>query len=82
MSQQPVKWGQVKRYFENRGYEIVSRGGDKIIKAPADNNPIRHRQTVLIGHEYSDSAGTELARGHLSAIKRAFGVTRDEILNG
>lgn len=82
MSQPAVKWGEVKRYFESRGYEIISRGGDKIIKAPADNDPVRRRQTVLIGHEYSDSAGSELARGHLSAIQRAFGVTREQIRQG
>jgi hypothetical protein len=81
MSQPQVKWGVVKRYFESRNYEIVPRGGDKIIKAPKGAAGVT-RNTVLIGHEYSDHAGDCLAPGHLAKIKRAFGVSREDILAG
>jgi hypothetical protein len=80
MGQQRAKWGQVKRYFERRGYLIYSDGGDSIIQAPKDNTQ-RSRQQVRIGHRFSNHAGDELRSGHLGAIKRAFNVMRDNILN-
>ncbi len=81
MGQPAIKWGSVERYFMIRGYEIRHSGGDKIIIAPKDGNPLRNRQSVLIGHNYSDRKGDLLAPGHLAKIRRAFGVTREDILN-
>jgi len=80
MGQPNVKWGHVEKFFLARGYEIRHSGGDKIIVAPKHASPTGTRRTVLIGHNYSDHKGEVLAPGHLSAIKRAFGVTREQIL--
>jgi len=79
MSQPRVKWGQAERYFKRNGCTIRSSGGDKIIIAPSDGDTERTRQTVRIGHNYCARAGDELSNGHLSAIRRAFGVTRDQL---
>ena len=78
MGQPRVKWGQVKRYFEQRGYEIRTQGGDKIIIAPHDSRP-RSRQTVVIGHTSCSGDHCELLKCYESAIKRAFGVTSAQI---
>ena len=80
MSRRPVRWKIARRYFERRGYEIRSQGGDKIIIAPRERIPDHGRQTVRIGHKYCSHDGDELLPAHLSAIRRAFGVTRDELL--
>jgi len=83
MSQSPVKWGDVEKYFTRRGYEIRGRKtGDRIIVAPRDDDPKRHRQTVRIGHRFCTHRGHELLRAHLGKIKRAFGVTAEDILGG
>ena len=82
MSLPAVKWRHVEKYFLRRGYSIYSDGGDKIIVAPPDLDPRRKRQIVRIGHRFCKSAGCELSKGHLGQIKRAFGVTRAEILAG
>jgi hypothetical protein len=81
MGQPRVKWGDVKRYFERRGYQIYNKGGDAFIVAPKDGTP-RSRQSVLIGHHCSNHAGAELGRGYVRAIERAFGVTLNQILEG
>ena len=80
MSQPRVKWGSAKRYFRRHGYTIRSSGGDKIIIAPKGGPAGRTRMTVRIGHNYSSRDGDELAEGHISAIRRAFGVTRKDLL--
>lgn len=43
MGQPRLKWGQIKRNFERRGYTITSDGGDKIIIAPAQGAGERTR---------------------------------------
>jgi hypothetical protein len=80
MSQPKVTWGVALRFFSRRGYEIRASGGDKIIIAPKDRDPARRRQTVRIGHHYCGHAGDELLPAHLSAIARAFGITRRDLL--
>ena len=60
MSRRRVKWGQARRYFQRRGYEIVSRGGDKLIKAPAGKVPGSGRSVVRIGHKYCTRSSDEL----------------------
>ena len=79
MSQPAVKWGQVHRCFTRRGYFIYNQGGDSIIAAQDDGRS-RSRQTVRIGHRFSHHHGSELLKAHLSALQRAFGVTRKDIL--
>ncbi len=85
MSQRAVKWGQVERYFLRRGYEIKSRGqsgsGEKKINAPKGSNPNQTRASVVIGHTSSANSHTQVLDCYLNAIKRAFGVTREDILN-
>ena len=73
MSQPVVKWGQLKRFLSRNDFQIYSIGGDIVIK----KNGIVHR----IGHDYCNHNGDELSNGHLSAIKRKFGVTRSDILS-
>jgi len=77
-----VKWLQVRNYFLRRNYEIRSSGGDKIIIAPKVGDKKRSRNTVRIGHKCCNRPGDEMYDAYLSAIKRAFGVTRRQILNG
>ena len=81
MSQRKVKWGQVRRYFRRREYTLRNDGGDIVIVAPPDNNPGRTRQTVRIGHRFCNHAGDELRPAHIAMIKRAFGVTREQMLD-
>ena len=81
MSQVRPKWKQVERYFLRHGYDVHDSGGDKIVVAPPDLRPDRQRQTVRIGHRFT-RPGAELPWGHLQQIKRAFGVTAEDILAG
>lgn len=81
MGQPSVKWGQVRRYFKRRNYEIYGSGGDKIIVAPKDSDAARSRQTVLIGHKCCSHAGDEVWPSYLQAIRRAFGVSARDIVN-
>lgn len=82
MGQPRLKWGQVRAYFLRHGYEITESGGDKIIKAPKDGSGQRTRQQVRIGHTSSRNDGTEMLRCYTSAIRRAFGVSDEDIRNG
>ena len=75
-----VKWKHILAYFPPKGYEIHEQGGDKLIVAPKDGNPDRTRQSVRIGHKYCTRRNDELLPAHLAKIKRAFGVSRDDIL--
>ena len=79
MGQTRLKWGQVRRYFEARDYDIRPRGGERIIVAPADGNPNRQRQSVVIGHTSCANDHAEVLKCYESALKRAFGVTSKEI---
>ena len=81
MSQARPKWKQVERYLLRHGYSVYDTGGDKIIVAPPDLNPDRMRQTVRIGPRFT-KPGTELPWGHVHQIRRAFGVTPEDILAG
>ncbi len=75
MSQPAVKWGQLKRFLLRNKFKIniSSPDGDKVIR----KDGIPHR----IGHTFCNHTGDELSRGHLTAIKRKYGVTRSDILN-
>ena len=81
MSLRRPKWKQVERFFLRRGFDIRSVGGDRILVAPPGWNPGRKRQTVRIGHRFT-KVGAELPWGHIRQIERAFGVTREELLEG
>jgi hypothetical protein len=81
MSQARPKWKQVERYFLRHGYSIYDSGGDKIIVAPANLDPTRRRQTLRIGHRFTDP-GAQLPWGHINQIKRAFGVTTEDLRSG
>jgi hypothetical protein len=74
-----LKWGRLERYLLRNGYQITSRGGDKIIKAPKDGNPARSRQQLYIGHKSCAHAGTELLRCYVSKLKNVFGITEDDV---
>ena len=81
MSRRRPKWGQIERYFRRRNYDIYQDGGDRIIAAPKDNDPTRLRQTVRIGHKFCARSGSQPLGAHLSKIRRAFGVTAEDIIN-
>lgn len=74
MSQPPVKWGRLRTFLNRNGFEIDTEGGDKIVSRGGKG------KTHRIGHEYASQPGDELSRGHLSALKRKFGITRKDIL--
>lgn len=57
MSQPAVKWGQVKKYFTQRGYVIKSKGGEKFIIAPKNDDTPRTRNSVRIGHKCCSHSG-------------------------
>lgn len=78
MGQPRLTWGQVKRYFTDRGYEIHDDGGDKIIVAPKDGKP-RARQTVRLGHTSTRNAGTEILKCYESKLRHAFGINPKDI---
>jgi len=71
MSRPAVKWGQLKRFLLRNGFQIYNDSGDVIIT----KDGTAHR----IGHKYCNHSGDEISKGHLSAIKRKFGVTRSDI---
>jgi hypothetical protein len=73
MSQPAVKWKQLKHFLKLNGFVIYSTGGDVII--------IKKGITHRIGHKYCNQPGDEISKGHLSAIKRKYGVTRKDILD-
>jgi len=76
-----VKWGRLERYCRRNGYEITSRGGDKIIKAPKDGKTERRRQQLYIGHTSCAHAGTELKKCYVSKLKNIFGITEEAVDN-
>lgn len=72
MSQPAVNWGQLKRYCEDNGFEFYHDGGDTFLI----KDGIKHR----IGHTYCNKHKSEIPRGHMSTLKRKFGITRKDIL--
>lgn len=80
MSQPPVKWGDAHRFFARRDYTIYFSGGDAIIVEPKTQDRPRSRRTVRIGPKYCNHRGAELLPAHLSAFKRVFDVSRQDIL--
>ena len=81
MGRQRLKWAQVKRYFDRHGYTIHWQGGDALIVAPATDSAGRTRNTVRIGHKCCNHGGDELFDCYVQAIRRAFGVNANDILN-
>lgn len=81
MSQHAVKWGQLRRYLIQHGYEIKGRGGETKVSAPPSPNAARTRQQVVIGHDCSNHDGDSVYDCYINALHRAFGITRDDILN-
>lgn len=71
MSQSAVKWGQLERFLRRNNFQIHNDGGDKLI--------VKDNKVHRIGHRFCTNYGDELSPGHLSAIKRKFGVTHDDI---
>lgn len=82
MNRPSIVWADVRNYFLRRGYTIESRGGEKIIIAPKKSDAKRTRNQVVIGHKCCDSPNAVVYHCYLNAIKRAFGVARNDILNG
>jgi len=82
MTRPTITWAQVRRYFTRRGYLIKSRGGDKIIQAPREQTSSGKRNQVVIGHKCCNQHNAVVYSSYLSALHRAFGVTRNDILRG
>lgn len=80
MSQQAVKWGQLKKFCDRNGFEIRPSGGDKIIVCPKGWIGGNNRPTVLVGSKCSGHAGDVVFGCYISKIHRTFGVTRQDIL--
>lgn len=76
-----MKWGRLERYLIRHGYQIASRGGDKVIKAPKNNDPTRPRQQLYIGHKSCGHAGTELFPVYVSKLRNVFGITEEDVDN-
>lgn len=81
MSQPRIKWGNIKRFCDQNGYVIKGSGGDKIIIAPKGSIPTgpQSRHTVTIGHKCCANKGSEVYEAYVSALKRAFGITRKQL---
>lgn len=70
-----VKWKHLERFCHRTpGYTIRPQGGDKLIVGPNGG-------VVVIGHHFCGHAGDELRPGHLSALRRRFGITAEDIRN-
>lgn len=74
-----MKWGKLERFLRRNGYEITSRGGDKIIKAPKDGDPKRKRQQLYIGHTSCGHKGSELLKCYVSKLRNVFGISEDDV---
>ena len=81
MSQPRVKWGNIERFCNQNGFEIKGKGGDKIIVAPKGDGVPLSRNTVRIGHKSCGRQGAEVLECYISALKRAFGITRQQLLD-
>ena len=78
-----IKWGQLKAYLEKNGYEIKQgKGGDKKIVSPRNSGDPRTQNQIVIGHNCSDHKSDDIYKSYMSLIKRVFGLTEDDILNG
>jgi hypothetical protein len=73
VSEPAVQWGQLLRYLNQNGYSLENDGGDVIV---SNNAGKVHR----IGHIFCNHRTTHISPGHLSALKRKFGITRKDIL--
>jgi hypothetical protein len=82
MSQPEVRWRDLRNYCNNHpDYVIYSEGGDKFFaKIPSGEE--RGMRTVRIGHKHCQSVTARIPSGILSNIKRKFGITIKDILNG
>ena len=81
MSHPRVKWRDVDRYFTARGYQIRPSGGDKFIVAPKGAAGVK-RRACCIGHKCCSNSGDEVWDCYLSQIRKFFGVTIEDLLNG
>ena len=80
MSQQQIKWGQLKRFFDRNGFDIHPSGGDKIITCLSGWNGGNGRRAFLIGHKCCSHAGNVVFDVYMQKLRRTFGVTREGIL--
>ena len=81
MSQPALTWGEVERYCRRHGYEIKPSGEDKLIYPPKSPQS-GLRPIVRVGHKYCGHAGNQLLPCYISAFKRKFGLTIQDIKNG
>jgi len=79
MSKRSVKWSEALRYFKNKGYDIGFDGGDCLIKEPLTDGATK-RKIHRVGHRFTGHT-MQLSNGHLSAFKRKFDVTVNDILS-
>jgi hypothetical protein len=83
MSARRPKWGQIERFFLRQGFEIRSRGGERILISPAAwQRGMGPGHLVRIGHTSCRSHGTEVLHCYVRQIRRVFGVTPEEIAEG
>lgn len=80
MSRPAIKWGQIERYCNAKGFTIKPAGGEKIIYPPKHNNTARSRQGVRIAHRCCSHAGDELMGCYVSKLRNVLGIDIDELL--
>ena len=80
MGQKRLKWGDVERFCSRtEGFSIEPcKGGEKKILGPPAPGAAG-RSVVVIGHTSCNSKNAEMLKCYESALKRAFGITRDMI---
>lgn len=81
MSQPGVKWKHVMRWAKGNDFEIIGKGGDKLVVAPGGWDGGDGRAAARIGHKCCSKPGDELLPCYVTLLKRAFGVTRRQLLN-
>jgi hypothetical protein len=83
MSQPAVKMADVIRHFRRApGYILEYIGDDLIIKKLPTGTGQRGKPIVRIGHRFASHLGSNVPPGILKKIKRTFGISREDILNG
>ena len=73
MSEPSITWKQLKKFLNKNGYEFYGDGGDKVV--------FKGSQKHRIGHTYCTHGSDVVSKGHLAALKRKFGITRQDILS-
>jgi hypothetical protein len=77
VGQKNPTWPEIRKYLEKHGgFELRVKGGDVMIIGP-DIADSRKKAIHTIGHKFNMSRTKPMAKGHMSALQRKFGLTRD-----